>query len=148
MEAHSIQDGHATRPDAQGGDLGHSTASVSGLRAREGAVDVGRIAESIGLGPKIVLELLQVFVVASQSDLTRIEQAIRTANMRDVAEAAHSLKGAALSFEFNDISSAARGLELAARDGAVNGAAETIEIIRVRLEAIARSISMEKHRPA
>lgn len=141
MEALSIQHGHATPTGTAGQPVEQSTRSVdSDSPLRESGIDLANLSESIGLSQKTVLELLSMFVVASWDDLSRIEVGIRSGNMRQVAEAAHSLKGAALSFELSDISSAARILEMGARGDALMGEAEAMEVIRLRLEAIARSI--------
>ncbi len=120
--------------------LPHGVEVVPKLDSSEGSVEVGRIAESIGLSRQVVLELLALFVTTSRADLTRIEQAIGKGNLAEVSETAHSLKGAALNFEFYDIASAARDLETAARLRALGDASGSLEHIHDRVETIARSI--------
>ncbi|MHC1744699.1 MAG: Hpt domain-containing protein [Syntrophobacteraceae bacterium] len=111
--------------------------------SREPGIDVDRLASSIGLSPETILELLRMFVDTSYNDLNGITDGIRTGNLQQVAESAHSLKGAALSFGLNEISSAARGIETGARREALSDPKEAIALIRLRLLAIERSIGVE-----
>lgn len=140
MQAHLTQSVCETRPGADGRGLHRGHMPVSEVHLDGEGVEVGRIAETIGLSREVVLDLLALFVTTSRTDLTRIEEAIGEGDMGKVAEAAHSLKGAALNFEFGDISSAAKDLELRARRREIEGEAAVLELIKRRIEAIARSI--------
>jgi HPt (histidine-containing phosphotransfer) domain-containing protein len=145
METPSILPSLATPAGTTGQPVPNESRSLASDLSRQGdGIGLGDLAQSIGLSVEMVLELLHVFVAASLDDLSRIQDAIRSRNMPQVVEAAHSLKGAALSFEFSDISAAARSLEIGARGDALKEETEAVDFIRVRLEAIARSIGAEE----
>jgi HPt (histidine-containing phosphotransfer) domain-containing protein len=144
MEAPSIHHSPLTPINTSGQPAQLSTCFADlDFSLQDGGIDVAFLAQSIGLSEEPLLELLLVFVSASWNDLTRIEAGIRSGNTGQVAEAAHSIKGAALSFEFSDISAAAQSLETGARANALEGVDKAVEVIRVRLESIARSIDAE-----
>jgi HPt (histidine-containing phosphotransfer) domain-containing protein len=148
MGAHSIHHSHATPTNTSGQHAQQSNPPVDEeFSVQEERIDVGLLAQSIGLSQETVLELLRVFVSSSWNDLTLIEGGIRSGNTRQVVEAAHSIKGAALNFEFGGICAAARSLEVVAREDSLTGAVEAVEVIRSRLQAIARSIDVKENEP-
>lgn len=131
MEAHSIDHGHTA--------LGQQTDS-SGIHSVKAQLEVETLAASIGLPPGTIVELLRMFVSATWIDLGCIRNGIHTGNLQQVAAAAHSIKGAALSFELHDIASAARQIEMSAHNAAPLDSDEAIDHISLGLLAIERSI--------
>ncbi len=132
MEARSIDHG----PTA----LGHQT-DPSDIHSIEAQLEVKTLAASIGLPPETIVELLRMFVSTTWIDLGCIRNGIVTGNLQQVAAAAHSIKGAALSFELHGISSAARRIEVGAHNAALLDSDEAIDHIRLGLLAIERSIN-------
>jgi HPt (histidine-containing phosphotransfer) domain-containing protein len=148
MEAPSIHHSHATPTNTSGQHAQQSNPPVDvEFSVQEEGIDVGLLVQSIGLRQETVLELLRVFISSSWKDVTLVEEGIRSGNTRQVAEAAHSIKGAALNFEFGGICAAARSLEMGAREDSLTGAVEAVDVIRSRLKAIARSIDVKDHEP-
>lgn len=149
METNSIRDRHETFTGSNGEAVRHPTGSAaSTIEAPELPLNPEALARTMELSPKTVLELLHLFVSSSLRDLSQIEEAIRSGDLNQVMEAAHSLKGAALSFDFTDISAAASSLEISARSRSLSGEADAVPFIKRRLEAIARSIVTGEKQPS
>jgi HPt (histidine-containing phosphotransfer) domain-containing protein len=119
-------------------------SDTSGLTPPGTGIDVDSLATSIGLSRESIVDLLRMFVASSFDDLSRITDGILSKDLRQVADAAHSLKGAALSFELNDIASAARHIEVAAHTGVPIDLDEAIESIRHRLLLIDSATDAEE----
>lgn len=144
MEMQSIENAGSALPFATSLPARPSVGTdTSGLTPVGAGIELGSLAASIGLSRESVVELLRMFVTASLSDLSLITDGILSKDSRQVADAAHSLKGAALSFELNDIASAARHIEIAAHTGVPIDLDEVIESIRHRLLLINSAIDAD-----
>jgi HPt (histidine-containing phosphotransfer) domain-containing protein len=97
------------------------------------------LAESIGIDEDTARLMLQQFEETTLSDLENLRIAVKEKNSFAAAEAAHSINGAALSLELSEIASAAKSIELAARQDSFHGATEAAETIRRELARISRA---------
>lgn len=79
-------------------------------------------ARKLGLEEEEVLELMGDFVTYARDDLQLLGQAIGNEDHDTVAKKAHSIKGAALNLQLDEISSAARELEFMGKNGDLGGA--------------------------
>ena len=96
-------------------------------------MNVLELAENIGLEEDEFLEMLDLFVEVSLSDLSRLKAAFEKGEEEKVVEASHSIKGAALNLGLDEISEVAKGIETNARAGRLEGGSEAAEVIREKL---------------
>lgn len=97
-------------------------------------------AAKLGLETSEYLELVNLFVEASEADLRRLQHARKQGSLGEVAEAAHSIKGAAHNLMFDDIRRLAEILETDARRNSLESFDENLEAIINRVSEIARSV--------
>ena len=99
-------------------------------------MDLSALAEHIGLEEDEFRELIELFVEVSGTDLNRLESGIEQGDSKEVVEAAHSIKGAAINLGLQDISEIAHHVEMNARGDNLDGGASAIERIKERLEIL------------
>jgi len=95
------------------------------------------LAENLELEEDEFFEMVELFLEASTSDLSRLESAIIEENAEKVMEAAHSIKGASGNMGFMDIFVVAREVEKRARDNGLEGIAESAQELKKKLDEIA-----------
>jgi HPt (histidine-containing phosphotransfer) domain-containing protein len=99
-------------------------------------MDFELLAGKLGLEKNEYMELIELFVERSMSDLEKLETAIRCNNTDDAAEAAHSMKGAAGNLGMMDFYESAAKIEQVAREGQTEGLSGAIQLIRKFLQEI------------
>ena len=95
------------------------------------------LAENLELEEDEFLELVELFLETSASDLSTLQSAIIEENAEKVIEAAHSIKGASGNMGLMDIFEAAKGVETRARDNDLEGIAESSQELKKKLDEIA-----------
>lgn len=103
-------------------------------------MNFSELAENIGLEEDEFLELVELFVQTSASDLERLQSAIDGGHTQEAVEAAHSVKGAAGNLGFTEIYDLAKAMEEKARQSRVEGASEALKAIRDRYDLIAEAL--------
>jgi len=106
-------------------------------------MDLKGMAEKLGFEEKDFLELVQIFVDATRTDLDDIEQAIARKDVKKLIESAHSLKGAAGTLGIRSIQDKAKVLVDNARKNVLEGSAEALAAIRKDVERLAATIEKE-----
>jgi HPt (histidine-containing phosphotransfer) domain-containing protein len=101
-----------------------------------------RLAEEAGLEEDEFLELAQDFVEIGNSDLAALHGAIDKGDARQVFEAAHSIKGAAVNFGFEEIARVAREVEINARNGVLDGSREAAQILLEKFSGITAALQV------
>ncbi|NVM20944.1 MAG: Hpt domain-containing protein [Desulfobacterales bacterium] len=96
-----------------------------------------KLVENLGLNDDEFLEVMEIFIRTTASDLDRLQSAIVVGDTRQTAEAAHAIKGAAGNLGFNEIYEMAKALEEKARENSLEGAAKSAKTIRKKYEEIA-----------
>jgi HPt (histidine-containing phosphotransfer) domain-containing protein len=99
-------------------------------------MNFGQLAELLGLEEDEFLDLVDLFVGTTASDLARLEIAISDGAADQAAEAAHSIKGAALNLGFQEIHLLAKDVELNAQQRILDGSLEAAQSIRQELASI------------
>lgn len=94
------------------------------------------LAENLGFDVDSFLGIMDIFVGATLSDLEKMKRAMEEGAPRQVAQCAHSIKGAASNFEFEEIYERAKGIEIKAGEGLLDGSAEAAAFITERLDLI------------
>jgi HPt (histidine-containing phosphotransfer) domain-containing protein len=103
-------------------------------------MNFSELAENISLEEDEFLELVELFVETSASDLERLQSAIDDRHTQEAVEAAHSLKGAAGNLGFTEIYDLSRTMEEKARQSSLEGASEALKAIRDRYDQIAEAL--------
>lgn len=78
-------------------------------------MDFAEKAAALGLALDEFVDLLEIFVATSTEDIDKLRTAIDTGAMMVAAAAAHSIKGAARGFGFDELAREAEALEMQAR---------------------------------
>ena len=105
-------------------------------------MDFKELAEKIGLEEDEFMELVELFISTSTSDLSKLQSAVNKGNVQEVVEAAHSIKGASGNMGFLEVYEAVKGLEMNARENNLEGAEDGIRIIKERLDLISGAMSV------
>ncbi len=102
----------------------------------------GDKAEQLGLEDNEFIELVEIFLEATTSDLDRLDAAITAETAEQVLAAAHSIKGAAGSLGFEDAQGLAKDIEMNARQNILGGSLESSVALREEVKTIAETLKM------
>lgn len=83
-------------------------------------IDLAKTARELDLDEETIIELFEDFLEYSENDLARLNTAIEEKDAGQIAERAHSIKGAAFNLKLDEIGSAAAELERKARAGTID----------------------------
>jgi HPt (histidine-containing phosphotransfer) domain-containing protein len=103
-------------------------------------MNLKELALELGMEQDEMRELLMIFIESSESDLVKLKQALIEGDAKQVADAAHSIKGASANLGFMDIFSVAKNLEQKARENSLEGLADEVHILKDRLSLLKKSI--------
>ena len=98
------------------------------------------LAENLGLEEEEYLELLELFVETTASNLERLQSGLATGDSGQVSEAAHTIKGSSANLGLLDIAESAKGIEERARHNSLEGAADAAESIRGACEQLVEEL--------
>lgn len=93
-----------------------------------------KMSEKLGLEEDEYLELVELFIETSKSDLKNLQSAINNKNIEMIAGIAHSLKGAAMNLGLDYFLKLAKSIEKTASDGELEETAKAAEIFQERLD--------------
>ncbi len=96
-----------------------------------------KLADNLGLELEDYLELVELFIEISLTDLDKINEAIENKNPDKAASAIHSIKGAAGNLGFMEIYETAQKLEAEARNSRLDEIAEPINQLKATISEIA-----------
>lgn len=97
-------------------------------------MDLNKISKELGLEEDEYLELIELFIETSQTDLKNLQYAVNNKNMEMIARIAHSLKGAAMNLGLNDLIELAMAIEKTAHDGELEKTFKAAEIFQEKLD--------------
>ena len=103
-------------------------------------MDFKKMAEDIGLDEDEFLEMTELYLETSNSDLSKLQAAVKENQMEEIVERAHSLKGASGNMGFMDIYEVAKEIEQNARDQIIEGAEEAIATIKEQLDLLSDQV--------
>ena len=104
-------------------------------------MDLKGLAADIGLDEEEMLELVELFFETSTSDLERLKKALDQNDAKTVAEAAHSIKGAAGNMRFEEIYEQTRQIEKNANEEILGGLMANVASIDQELQKISTFIA-------
>ena len=110
--------------------------------------DLGNLSIGLALDDSKAAELLQLFVETCQVDLQQLTTAINSNDLGTAADAAHSMKGAALSLGLSELARQAQETERCAREGAGSSLQQHALDLGQRLRQIARAVGSTEARRA
>ena len=93
-------------------------------------------AEQLGLETDEYFQLVELFIEVRNTDLNVLEGAFEKGDTKQVTDAAHSIKGAAINLGLKEIFDIAKGIEMRACKDNVEGALEAAGRIREKLDQI------------
>lgn len=86
------------------------------------------------------MDLLKLFLDKSNSDLERLEDAVKTGDNRGVAKISHSIKGAEVNLGIIDVYEIAKDIESRGKEGTLDGES-SITALKTALNAVAAAIN-------
>jgi HPt (histidine-containing phosphotransfer) domain-containing protein len=95
-----------------------------------------KLADQLGLEADEYFQLVELFLDVSNTDLNALEGAFEKGDTKQVTDAAHSIKGAAINLGLNEISDIAKEIEYKARQDDMEGAPDAVKAIREMLAHI------------
>jgi len=105
-----------------------------------------QLAEDLGLEEDEFLEVAELFVETTISDLDKINTAIMEGDAQGVASAAHSIKGAAGNLGLMELQEEAGKIEESARSNRLDGTAEAAQGLKRKLDEITRAVEKLSNR--
>ena len=82
-------------------------------------MDFKYLASKIGIDDEDFMELVELFITTTLSDLDKIKQGVAANHPEDAAAAAHSIKGAAGNMGFEAMAELAKKMEIQAKAGSL-----------------------------
>ncbi len=102
-------------------------------------MDFKDLASRLGIDEEDFMELVELFVSVSQSDIDKIKKGVQENNCADASAASHSIKGAAANLGFEKISKLASDMEMQAKKGSIDNFEAPIADLETMLNALAAS---------
>ncbi len=103
-------------------------------------MDLKELTKSLEIGEEECLELLDLFIKTTASELGNLESALEKRDAPVVERMAHSIKGAAGILGLLEIHDAAKKIETAARGNRFEDMDEDIRTIRAKLDRIGEAL--------
>ena len=103
-------------------------------------MDVKGLAGNLGLEEDEYLELLELFLERTESNLDKLRSGIDTGDTQEVVASSHSIKGSSANLGLEKIFEVAKGVEEKARQNGLEGAAEAVKFIKEQCDQIAGEI--------
>ncbi len=100
---------------------------------------ISKQCEALGLAPEEFRGFVSLFVDVTSTEVLRLEEALRRGDMEQLRQAAHSIKGAALSMDFQEIATVARRIETKGKSGEKDGMEADIQLLRSHLSALRKN---------
>jgi HPt (histidine-containing phosphotransfer) domain-containing protein len=108
-----------------------------------GAMNLKELANHLEMEKEEFLELIELFLDTSFSDLNHLQSAVEKGEGLNAVEAAHSIKGAAVNLGMEEIYELAKKIETEARGNHLNRTLEWIQTLRRLLEQVAEGLKQE-----
>ena len=84
-------------------------------------MDFEGLASRLGIDKKDFMELAELFIETSRSDMDKIRQGMQEKDPLKAASASHSIKGAAGNLGFDNMATLAEKMEFKGKEGSLGG---------------------------
>lgn len=99
-------------------------------------MDFKELGSRLGIDEEDFIELVELFVTTSLSDIEKIKNGITQNKPDDVAAASHSIKGASGNMGFDDIFTLAKDMEMQAKKGSLENFDSYIKDLEAGVNAL------------
>ncbi len=99
-------------------------------------MDLEALCQELGLDSEQFSQFASLFLDVAATDMERMRKALACEDLASVAEAAHSIKGAALTLELERICAMAKALEANAKSGKKEKLQEGIQSLAQELDRL------------
>jgi histidine phosphotransfer protein HptB len=97
-------------------------------------MDVKQVSSRLGLEEDDIYDVLELFIQTAPSDLMKLDAACNSRNTVLAGQAAHSLKGAAGTLGFMDISELAQQIMVQAREKRIEDLSQSVPLFLYRMK--------------
>jgi HPt (histidine-containing phosphotransfer) domain-containing protein len=111
-------------------------------------MDFRTLAKDLGMEEDEFSELVNLFLNTSYSDLSKLQTALRVGDFKMAADAAHSIKGAAMSLGLLEIYEFAKSMEISARENHLDKVNEMAKKTKEEIDQIGETITLPPHPPS
>jgi len=108
-------------------------------------MDFEGLASRLGIDKEDFLELTELFITTTQSDIDKIRRGVDGNRPSDAAAAAHSIKGAAGNMGFEDMAEFARKIEFQGKEGRFDGVDAWADEMDALLNRLRESMANESY---
>lgn len=98
-------------------------------------------ATSLGLEKNEYLELLDIFIESTDSDLTKLEDAVDFGRLKEAIQLAHHIKGAACNLNLEIMIESVTNIEGKVRNGKLGESKELIQSLKGQLSVLRETAS-------
>jgi len=102
-------------------------------------MDFKHLASRIGLDEEDFMELVELFITTTLSDLAKIKEGVKNNCHQDAASASHSIKGAAGNMGFDAMFTLAKKMEMQAKTGNLENFDAYIKELETRVAKLTTS---------
>jgi len=107
-------------------------------------LNIQELANHLEIEEGQCLELTELFLKTSSTELTHLESAIEKKDLVTIERMAHSIKGSAAILGFMEVHEAAKKIEIAARENRLTDINRGVLMIREKLDWIAEALQGKK----
>jgi len=106
-------------------------------------MDLEKIAEKLGLDVEDIIELLELYVETTTSDLAQLKGAIETKDAELTHAKAHSIKGASGNLGLDEIYELAKEIDDLARVNSLDGLEDMVQVLQEKFNSLVEEFEKE-----
>jgi HPt (histidine-containing phosphotransfer) domain-containing protein len=99
-------------------------------------MNFNKFAAELGIEIETFIELVDTWIQSTGEDITALYAAKESADANKTVEHSHKIKGSSSQLGFIEIAETAKDIENKARDGNIEGLAESLEILKTKRDEI------------
>ncbi len=99
-------------------------------------MDFQELASRLGIDEEDFMELVELYVTTTRSDIAKIKKGLEENSSADAAAASHSIKGAAGNLGFDEMFELAKDMEMQAKTGNLTGFDAMIADLEAEVDAL------------
>ena len=99
-------------------------------------MDFQELASRLGIDEEDFMELVELFVTTTRSDIEKIKKGFNENDCTTAAAASHSIKGAAGNLGFDEMFELSKRMEMQAKSGSLDGFEDFIADLEAQVDAL------------